>query len=75
MRLAVISLALFISACTAPAKWHRDGATERDFRMEHAQCRVEAAKVPDPIIGMTTVNNCLIGKGWERAGSAQRPRS
>ena len=64
---AAISVALFVSACTAPAKWYRDGATERDFRMEHAQCRVEAAKVPDPIIGMVTVNNCLIGKGWERA--------
>lgn len=61
-----VALCVLLAACAAPSKWSRDGATDRDFRMELAQCRVVAATVPDPIIGLATVNNCLIGKGWER---------
>lgn len=65
----IATAGLLLAACAAPTHWEREGATDRDYRMELAQCRVTAASIPDPIIGGATIRNCLIGKGWE-----QRPR-
>lgn len=74
----VALIGLLLTACAAPTVWVREGATERDFRMEQAQCRVEAGKrsrsndgsvggnLADIATGMATLNNCMIGKGWEK---------
>lgn len=75
MRYLVLLVTLTACATTPyPENWHRDGATERDLRMESAQCKVQAisgsSAQSDGVaayLGAAGIfRNCMIGKGWER---------
>lgn len=73
---AATAVALAACASPEPNYWYRSGATQRDFDMAMARCRMGAATIPEPrragagdelrsaATSIGYMNDCLTADGW-----------
>lgn len=47
MRALLLLAAIVLVGCGTPRAWYKAGATERDFNMDTARCRMGAAGIQD----------------------------
>lgn len=80
MKALIASTAVVLAACAGPQPtyWYKTGATERDFNMAMARCRMGIANIPESRKGgpgadlqdiatrMQYGDDCLIADGWYR---------
>jgi hypothetical protein len=66
-RMVMAAICLLSGAACTPYAWYRAGSSERDFRIERAQCNERANSISGAgIIQRDAVfQNCMEGKGWE----------
>lgn len=64
IRTSMVIVACLLSGC---ATWHKDGSTERDFKIDRGQCGAQAHS--GGAVGFSATiafEYCMEGKGWEK---------
>lgn len=69
-RFFALAVLTVLAGCEAPAPWTKPGATERDFQMSLARCRMQAAGRPsDPDLGRGNQRQQM-GAAMQSAGAS-----
>jgi hypothetical protein len=69
-KLALVALAVALAGCATNNDWAWDkpGSTQRDFDMDHGQCRAQAFAVPGVSLlqAVLVLDGCMHGKGYTK---------
>jgi len=70
----LVVITIFLSGCATDKgwSWQKNGASNQDFNMDHAQCRAQGLAGTGGMVTFGTVmimDSCMQGKGWYKVSN------